>query len=371
MSLVLVSCASGPPPPVVPEAVGVEPISGLRMSCSHPVELTRDCSGFSGASLLVTLDGEPIRVAGSADGRHVLVQVEGLLDTARGGPGYVSERSNRAFAVVKAALERQGIGLVSATPVISHGALFGYLLELDSDGYGWLAAQAAASQPAVPAAAPGPRPPEAVSNVRDADATIAFVHFRPSDMPIVVELPRPPRPPADGSSDEAVEAVRGGFEAWRDALEPVAPWVEFDVAMQQQKSADVRITWAFERWSKKRFIRVVATDPPRAKPAVEIPLSAPSSSGFTLDWLRRASLYAAGFALGLNAADEGETVMNRTWLMAQDDAFAISPTPLDVESFCALSAQPSGLRIDGTPMRSLSDAGWAPPSREELVAPCP
>jgi len=271
---------------------------------------------------------------------------------------------------VKAELEQRGIGVVSATPLVaSRGALAGYLLELDADGYTWLESPAPASSGR--AQASGPAVPEASANVRDADGTIAFLHFRPSDMPIVVEIPRPAYPPFGGSGEEALEALASGFEAWRVALAGRAPWLEFDVATQQERP-DARVTWTFDRSSKRDFVRAAASDPARPKPALKIPLStgAPRTQTFNLDWLRRASLYIAGAVLGLGAVEEDEAVMNGIWLMGQLDGSSLAPTDADVEAFCALYAQPSGFRIDGVPMQSLVDEGWRPEPRDELVTPC-
>jgi hypothetical protein len=107
------------------------------LSCSHPVELERDCSSWSGAKREIELDGVPMKLAGSADGRHVLVL---RLTNSAAATGRLDEESRQAYLAIAKALRQRGVGIVAVTPIETSGKRVGYLLELDRNGYDVLSA---------------------------------------------------------------------------------------------------------------------------------------------------------------------------------------------------------------------------------------
>lgn len=122
----------GPDEPEFRDAVSV-----WKLSCSYPVELERDCSTLFGPKREVELGGVSFKLAGSADGRHVLVM---RLSNRAAATGRLDEESRHAYLAVRDALREGGVGIVAVTPVEASGKRMGYLLELDRDGYDVLAA---------------------------------------------------------------------------------------------------------------------------------------------------------------------------------------------------------------------------------------
>ncbi len=125
----VVACASPPPAVVVEDAEGVEPVSGLSASCSKPFPVERDSSIMSGSTREIEIEGVEIKVAGSEDGRHVLMMPPKL------GTQAVTNESNRRYQIVKATLAAEGVGVRSVVPMVQSGLVMGYYLELDGDGY--------------------------------------------------------------------------------------------------------------------------------------------------------------------------------------------------------------------------------------------
>jgi hypothetical protein len=114
-----------------------EAVSAWKLSCSYPVNLERDCSTLFGPKKEIELDGITVKLAGSADGRHVLVL---SLSNLAAATGRLDEESRQAFLAVQNALRVQGVGIVAITPIEVSGKRAGDLLELDRDGYGALVA---------------------------------------------------------------------------------------------------------------------------------------------------------------------------------------------------------------------------------------
>ena len=135
MSLVaLVVCVSGcASPRVARDARGIKPLGTLTMSCSRPYKLVRDCSNFSGAKKRVLLEGLPLSMAGSDDGRTVLLMSTGQIWTLAHHKHDV--RNNYGYETAKRILTSNGIAVTRVTPVVAFGQLHGYVLECDGDAY--------------------------------------------------------------------------------------------------------------------------------------------------------------------------------------------------------------------------------------------
>ncbi|MDJ0852556.1 MAG: hypothetical protein QNK04_29660 [Myxococcota bacterium] len=131
----LIACATHPPPLVVDDAQGVEPVSGMSAGCSKPFELERDCSIWDGANREILIESTEIKVAGSEDGRHVLMMAPSLVGGSFKGQDHLTNETNRRYHLVKGVLASRDIAVIRVIPMVQSGAVVGYFLELDGDGY--------------------------------------------------------------------------------------------------------------------------------------------------------------------------------------------------------------------------------------------
>jgi hypothetical protein len=123
---------------VLPEAAAEPAIGGIGMTCGSPYKLERDCSNWSGPTRQVTLEARTLQIAGSKDGRVVVVM----------SPDTMSSNSNHfanvRYVSVKQWLGEQGIKVTRVRAITTLGEILGYAMELDGDGYSLLAALPAA-----------------------------------------------------------------------------------------------------------------------------------------------------------------------------------------------------------------------------------
>lgn len=122
----------------VPDAAGRDAISAVGMTCSSPAQLDQDCSSWSGATREIEIETVRMKVAGSRDGRTVLIAgPDASADMLKGSHGQVTRV---AYEVAKRRLSESGIKIVNVTPVASVGVLYGYLIMTDTDSYSILKA---------------------------------------------------------------------------------------------------------------------------------------------------------------------------------------------------------------------------------------
>jgi hypothetical protein len=113
--------------PLVEEAKNSEHIGGIGMTCSRPYKFSQDCSIWSGAKRHITINGEEIKVAGSAGGDVILVMG---LDMMGGGS------INIAYQHVKDVLIKNGFSITKVRPVTTLKILNGYTIEVSGgDAY--------------------------------------------------------------------------------------------------------------------------------------------------------------------------------------------------------------------------------------------
>lgn len=131
--------------PAVPEAMGEDTISGITMSCKKPYVLTEDCSVWSGAKRSIELEGFPVKVGASEDGKTVLVMDARLFSNAfkegftlNLAEDYQTVAANNSFEAVQKVLRKDGVTINKVRPIVTLGRINGYVLELDSDGYSTL-----------------------------------------------------------------------------------------------------------------------------------------------------------------------------------------------------------------------------------------
>jgi len=113
----------------------LEPVSNLTASCNNPYKLTRDCNAFTGAGRKITVNGRKLKIAGSADGKVVLVRDASLIPT-----NSVSSTGSPQYDAVRDTLRAAGVKILRQRDLMNPGKAGGFYLEMDRDGYSVLAA---------------------------------------------------------------------------------------------------------------------------------------------------------------------------------------------------------------------------------------
>jgi len=130
----------------VPMAADQEPVYGTSAWCTSPEILTQDCHLLHGANRLVELKERRFRIAGNKNGDVVLM----MIDSEECGL-YANDcwtrASNRNFVLIKNALAKVGVSVLSARAVVMFDYICGYYLYLDKDGYTALSAFSLPKQP--------------------------------------------------------------------------------------------------------------------------------------------------------------------------------------------------------------------------------
>lgn len=133
----LAGCASTT---VVTDAENNQSINTATMTCKKPYILTQDCSIWSGAARKLSIDGFPVKVAGSEDGSIILVMDAHLFANSFSDPltfnsATHSEASNNSYYAVKKVFKQENVNIQKVIPLRFWGNTDGYVLELDSNGY--------------------------------------------------------------------------------------------------------------------------------------------------------------------------------------------------------------------------------------------
>ena len=124
------------PDDLVTEAAGSEPIRNSAATCESPILLPRGCSESQRAKKRKTIDGMAIRIAASKDGTILLVmppEAEALVSQ-----GMATAASNGRYYAVIDELERHGLSVIRATPLVVRGGIIGYYVEFDGDAWSGL-----------------------------------------------------------------------------------------------------------------------------------------------------------------------------------------------------------------------------------------
>jgi hypothetical protein len=103
-----------------------EELSGIAVTCNKPYKIGQDCSIWSGAKRTIKIKERNIKVAGSDDGKIVLVMDKLFAD---------EESMFSCFELVKEELLSNGIKIVRVIKLVTAGKVKGCILELDGDGY--------------------------------------------------------------------------------------------------------------------------------------------------------------------------------------------------------------------------------------------
>lgn len=141
-TVLLQGCVSTPR---VYDATKEESLNTLATTCSSPYQLTRDCSNMSGAMRKVKMGEVVLAVAGSDDGRVVMVMDPSAVSHALSdffllnSPTH-SQANNSGYYTLSQFLATKGVTVTRVRAMESLGNIDGYMLELDKDGYSLLEA---------------------------------------------------------------------------------------------------------------------------------------------------------------------------------------------------------------------------------------
>ena len=127
-------------------------ISVWRVSCDKPYELVRDCSNAWGPTRKTVIDDSSFDLAGNIDGNVLLMALtSGGLNGTQITEGFLLGATDQsgpllevAFLKADRVLKKEGILITNIVPIIAPdwlihfgkiGDTYGYILELDGNGY--------------------------------------------------------------------------------------------------------------------------------------------------------------------------------------------------------------------------------------------
>lgn len=121
----ITGCATGPHIQVAD--VNAKPVSVFKISCKSPFKLTQNCSGFSGPTKSIAIDGFKFKVSGNESGTITLMYNSIL------GPNAV--KSNRNYELMKREILSHGIEIVSVIPLLNQNKIQGYAISTKEPSY--------------------------------------------------------------------------------------------------------------------------------------------------------------------------------------------------------------------------------------------
>lgn len=144
----IAGCAAVKP---VPDAAKADDIiaSGFLFDCEKPYAFTRSCSRWNGGAYRVVIEDFDIKLAFSEDGRVVLIaDAHSDRHAIFTNPftfnlSSLSKAVNRSYFLVRKVLDSSGVAVHRVRAIkISRDVVWGYVLELEADGYGALSVYA-------------------------------------------------------------------------------------------------------------------------------------------------------------------------------------------------------------------------------------
>ncbi len=104
--------------------------SAFFLSCKKPYKLDQDCSSFSGAKRTIKINEKEMNIAGSADGKIVMVTNNQIVTN--------KARLALCCCLIKEKLLANGIRIIKVTKFIVGNKEYAYIFDLDNDGYSFL-----------------------------------------------------------------------------------------------------------------------------------------------------------------------------------------------------------------------------------------
>ena len=122
----LSGCVSAPAVRVA-DACDMESVSAVGMSCKKPFGLIKDCSGWSGPTKSISIDGNDLKIAANDDDTIVVM-------FSKNSPK-ATQASNLGYELMKKVLVTRGFTILKVTPIESAGLMFGYAIETEKPNY--------------------------------------------------------------------------------------------------------------------------------------------------------------------------------------------------------------------------------------------
>jgi len=129
-------------------------VSSMSMTCKSPYLLQQDCSALSGPKRKIVLDGHKAKIAGSDNGRVVVIlhiqqvfepqekenndsgEIDPFADPFEGtNRMHTKELNKSGLEAVKARLEQNGLEILQLFRVAAPARDIGFILVLNGDGY--------------------------------------------------------------------------------------------------------------------------------------------------------------------------------------------------------------------------------------------
>ncbi|HEY2773835.1 MAG TPA: hypothetical protein VGK20_07260 [Candidatus Binatia bacterium] len=129
--------------PTEPAAVNRDAMAVGSFNCKTPYFFTRDCSMYTGASKTIKIDDTAVEIAGSGDGKVVLVmdaKLAGAIPSSAVSLSLLKPPASETYkdtslARILRRLSRGGIAASRIRPVTRDGQVYGFVLEMNGDGY--------------------------------------------------------------------------------------------------------------------------------------------------------------------------------------------------------------------------------------------
>ncbi len=122
-----------------------ETLRAAQVTCNKPYKLDQDCNSIVGARRSVEVNGFHMKIAGSGDGKVVLLMgschshKDVKLDLSRNptedDPSYVPAEMSSCFDAAKNEFAASNINILKISKLVNNGYINGYILHLDGDGY--------------------------------------------------------------------------------------------------------------------------------------------------------------------------------------------------------------------------------------------
>lgn len=227
----------------------------------------------------------------------------------------------------------------------------------------------AGAEPSASSCPPPPQEPVVVDpgdtylqlSAKGDDGKDIYIHVTEADMPWVVSIATPKRPPRYGSREEAREVAIEAMRGWERAIHEQLPWFRLEF-VEDDPNAAVQIVWkrrmtgsaagrGGQRWkTEDGCLRVggVMNIATRTGPEIYEQL--------TIDELELLVAHEFGHVLGLGHCLDCDSAMNYSWQTRE----RIYVTDLDVRTFLKLVSIPNGATAARSGESSASPADPAP-----------